>query len=49
MTTATTIATPSINSDAEDKEWLYETFFDADWSDEYYGEDEDEDEDEEDN
>ena len=42
MTTATTIATPSINSDAEDKEWLHETFFDTDWSDNYYGEEDDE-------
>ena len=42
MTNATTIFNPSIDSDAEDKEWLYSTFFDADWSDDYYGDEEEE-------
>lgn len=35
------------DSDAADKEWLHETFFDADWCDDYYDEDDDDDNDEE--
>lgn len=34
------------DSDSKDKEWLHETFFNADWSDDYYDEDEDSEEEE---
>ena len=34
------------DSDTEDKEWLYDTFFDTDWCDEYYGEEDEEDDEE---
>lgn len=35
------------DSDAADKDWLHSTFFDADWSDDYYGEDDEDEDDEE--
>ena len=39
--TTTKTSIPS-DSDVRDNDWLYDTFFDADWSDTYYGEEEDE-------